>query len=418
MIRRDPRERPAISLLDAVARDEQQDRIIAARTVAVLRLALLPILFAGNQLFAHPLHGTQAFDAVLALALIYAIALVADSWRARGPLLPATFVLATDLLFVAALTYESGAAFGQLRAAFLALPIAAALLMTPLRTAVISAVAAAVFLLVAITHPTSAVKRLDVTLAEGLFVAWVGSATIAISLVLSRRRTRILELAAARGRLVAQAVDAEENARRRISDDLHDNAIQNVLTARQDLAEARAGDEHALERAEEALNLALEQLRSSVRELHPYLLDHLDLPLTMETIAQEYATRGGYRVDVEIDPRGAGEHDRLIVALTRELLQNVAKHARAASVKLRLDRTPHAVTLDVADDGRGFTAEEQLHAIREGHIGLASSRERVEACGGLFEIASAPGAGSRVRCTIPLSGTPAQQLAAEVPVAG
>jgi two-component system NarL family sensor kinase len=100
---------------------------------------------------------------------------------------------------------------------------------------------------VAVLHPaTHGTKRADITFAQGLYVLWVGAAAVLLSSLLSSRRQRIVDLAAARGRLVAQSLDAEEHARKRLSDELHDHAIQNVLTARQDLADAAAGDGDAL----------------------------------------------------------------------------------------------------------------------------------------------------------------------------
>ena len=239
------------------------------------------------------------------------------------------------------------------------------------------------------------------TLAQRLYVVWFGSAAVILSSLLSRRRQRILNLAAARGKLVAQAVDAEERTRKRLSDDLHDHAIQNVLTARQDVADARAGDRSALERAQTALRDALEQSPCAVRELHPYLLDHLDLPSALETIAEQYAARGGYHVQIAIEPSAVGLHDQLVVSLVRELLANVTKHAAASQAQVELSYREHVLTLHVADDGRGFTIEQQLAALRAGHIGLASIRERVGTSGGTCEVFSSPGAGARVLSKVP-----------------
>ena len=381
---------------------ERADHATAARALAALRLALLPIVFAGDRLVAHPTVGTRHFDLVFVIAVVYSAGMLAEVWRPAGPRIPAGVTLTCDLLLVGALTWESGGAFSQLRAAFLALPLGAALLLSPRRTAAVSLATGVVYLVVAVAHPaTSSTKRLDVALAQGLYVIWVGCAAVVLSMLLTRRRQRVIDLAAARGRLVAQALDAEERARKRLSDDLHDHAIQNVLTARQDLADAQAGDTSALERAEHALRLALGQLRSAVRELHPYLLDHLDLPSALATIADQHATRGGYSSQLDLDPAVAGIHDQLLVSLARELLANAAKHADATRVTVSLLRAEGDVILEVRDDGRGFTADQQLAALLDGHIGLASSRERVEAYGGTFEIVSRPGAGTTVRCVIP-----------------
>jgi len=378
------------------------DRVVAARALAVLRVLLLPIVFAGDRLVAHPTVGTEHFDVVFGVACVYSVLMLAQSWRAAGSRLPAALILAFDLVLVGALSWESGGAFSQLRAAFLALPLGAALLVSPRRTAAVSLATGVVYLVVAVVHPaTSGTKRLDVALVYGLYVAWVATAAIVLSALLSSRRQRILDLAAARGRLVVQAVDAEERARERLSEDLHDHAIQNVLTARQDVADARAGDAGALARADRALRLALEGLRSAVRELHPYLLDHLGLHGALEAIAEEHAARGGYQVAIDVDPAAAGVHDQLVVSLARELLTNAAKHAQAGLVSVKLERRDRAVILEISDDGQGFTKDQQMEALRAGHVGLASSRERVAANGGGFEIVSRPGAGTLVRCTIP-----------------
>ena len=167
------------------------------------------------------------------------------------------------------------------------------------------------------------------------------------------------------------------------------------------MADARAGDAGALDRAERTLQLALEQLRSVVRDLHPYLLDHLDLPSALATIGEQYATRGGYEVQIKVAPDAIGVHDQLVVSLTRELLANTTEHARASRATVELSRVDGSLVLVVSDDGRGFTTDQRLAALRAGHIGLASCRERVEMPGGSFEILSRPGAGARVRCTIP-----------------
>lgn len=387
-----------------VAKGEQEraEYRLALRALAVLRALLLPIVFAGDRLVAHPTVGTSQFDAVFRVGCVYAVLALIESWRRGGPRVPAGLFLLGDLLLVGALTFESGGAFSQLRAAFLGVPLAAGVMLSPRRTAMLVLATGAVYLIVAVTHPaTPGTNPLHVTLAQGLYVLWFGSAAILSSGLLAIRQQRTLALAEARRRLVAQAVEAEERARKRLSDDLHDHAIQNVLTAKQDIADARAGDHDAFGRAETALHLALSQLRSTVRELHPYLLDHLDLSSALETISEDAATRGGYEVQLTVDPAAIGPHDQLVVSLVRELLANVTKHASATHVIASIRRAMDSVSVEVCDDGCGFTAEHQLDALRAGHIGIASCRERVESTGGRFAIDSLPGAGTQIRCTIP-----------------
>jgi two-component system NarL family sensor kinase len=312
-----------------------------------------------------------------------------------------------DLLLISALAFCSGRGFPQIRSAFVVAPMAAAFRLSPRRTAAMSAVIVAVYILVALTHPTRQQPHVTAVLAHSMFVVWTGVAAVAMSALRVRRQRQILALSEARGRLVAQTIDTEERVRKRVSGVLHDHVIQGLLTARQELTEARAGDRRAVSRVEHALDEALGHLRNTIEDLDPYLLDHLDLPAAISAIAGREARRGGYRVEISTQPDAVGVHDALIAALSRELLGNAARHANASVVKLELTRADSDVVLQVADDGRGFTREQALTALRHGHIGLAASRERVEAIGGSFVIDSHPGAGTCIRCHLPAQREPA-----------
>lgn len=381
---------------------DHDDRAVATRALAALRLLLLPIVFIADRLVSHPTVGTRSFDVVLTVAAVYSVLMLLDAWRATGPRAPAGLLVGLDLAFVSALAFASGRAFADLRAAFFVLPLSAALLLTSKRAAAAVTIATATaYLTVAFTHPATTRQPFAVTVTQGLYIIWVGIAAVVLATLLSRRRHKILELSKARGRLVAQALEADERARKRVSEALHDHAIQDLLTARQDLAEARTGNVSALDRAELAVRQALEQLRSTVSDLHPYLLDHVDLQAALETIAAQHSGRGGYHAVIDTDPAALGTHNQLIASLARELLSNAAQHANASRETLHLARHDQSIILDVADDGCGFTAEQQTDALRSGHIGLAASRERVEASGGSLQITSHPGHGTRVRCVLP-----------------
>jgi two-component system NarL family sensor kinase len=372
----------------------------STRWLAILRLLLLPIVFAGDRLVAHPKVGTTDFNLIFLLACVYALLALADSRRSRMRL-PLWMLASLDLLFVCALTFESGGAFSQLLWAFLFLPLGAAILLDPRRTAAVSAVTAIAYLVVALTHPATHSQQLGLVLVQGLYIAWVDVAAVVLSSLLARRWAGITALASERGSLVAQALAAEDRARQRLADDLHDAAIQNLLAARQDLAEARGGETAAIDRAESAIRVTLGQLRSTVRELHPYVLEQLGLQAALETLAEQHAQRGSYRIEMRIDPDVVGVCDQLIVSLARELLANVTRHADATHLTLELAGDAHTIELYVTDDGCGFEDRQLLSSLREGHIGLASCRERVQAMGGRFEILSALGSGTTVHCTIP-----------------
>ena len=368
--------------------------------LAVLRLLLLPIVFAGDRLVAHPTVGTTNFNLIFLVACVYAILALAGS-RQPTTRLPLWIVGSLDLFFVCALTYESGGAFSQLHWAFVFLPLGAAILLDPRRALATAGVTTSAYLVVALTHPATHSQELDLVLVQGLYIAWVGLAAVVLSSLLARRRTRILTLAAARGSLVAQALAAEDRAHKRLADDLHDAAIQNLLAARQDLAEARKGERAAIDRAEIAVRLTLDQLRTTVRELHPYVLDQLGLQAALEMVAEQHARRGGYRVEMKIDPNAVDVCDQLIISLARELLANASQHADATHVTLELTCQARTIELTVTDDGRGVDVRQLAESLRQGHIGLASCGERVRAIHGGFEVRSSDGRGTTVQCVIP-----------------
>jgi two-component system NarL family sensor kinase len=374
--------------------------LLARRAVALLRLLLLAAIAVGNDLIAHPYVGTLAFNLVIALSAVYALAALLDSWKG-GRSSPRRRQMLLDLLLISVLAYCSGRGFPAVRSAFVLMPVIAAIRLNPRQTAGIGAIAASLYMLVALTHPTRVGQAPASVAAHALFVVWAGASAVLLATLRGRRERQILALSQARGRLVAQALEAEEHVRRRISSALHDNAVQDLLSARQDLDEAEAGDHEGLTRVRHALDLALCQLRGTIEELDPYMLEHLDLPSALEAIAQRAARHSGQRIAVEVAPGAGAEHAELIASLARELLTNAARHAAASRISLSLRHKADATALEVSDDGRGFDDEQALAALRAGHIGLASSRERVQAIGGRFELRSAPGAGTRIRCLLP-----------------
>jgi len=217
-----------------------------------------------------------------------------------------------------------------------------------------------------------------------------------------QRGQRISDLSASRHRLVVEALDAEERERRRLSERLHDEAIQALVTAKQELADADLGDPGGVPRARAALESVLDELRGAVFDLHPRVLQHGGIGPAVRAVAEQQGRIGGFRVNVSLDPQAAGLSDRLVFAVTRELLTNVAKHADARLAEVRISREGPTVVIAVSDDGRGFEARSCFTAVRQGHIGLASIAERVEALGGHFDLRTSPSVGVYVRAVLPL----------------
>ena len=211
----------------------------------------------------------------------------------------------------------------------------------------------------------------------------------------------ISKLAEARGELVAQLLAAEERTRRRIAQVLHDDALQNLLAAHQDLIEAAPG-RAGVARAHKTLEGTIKGLRDAVAALHPITLQEGDLETALNAIARQHAGRGGFRYTVRVERDAVDLEDELVLSLARELLTNVSRHAEASRCSVTVTREGRRIALEVADDGKGMEPERQQVALREGHVGLASALQRVRAMGGEADLSTAPGSGTVVRARIPI----------------
>ena len=193
----------------------------------------------------------------------------------------------------------------------------------------------------------------------------------------------------ARGRLVALALDAEDRARRSISEALHDGPLQDLLALGHEVSRLRPaaeGDEAHLGRVRDGLARAVSQVREVMLDLHPVQLQVGGLESALRAICAQQASTAGYTCEVTIHPAASGRRDELVMSLARELLRNAGKHARASLVEVSVALDEGAVRLDVVDDGVGLAEDRLPEALGSGHIGLASSRERAEAIGGSFRV--------------------------------
>jgi two-component system NarL family sensor kinase len=376
-----------------------------ARALAVIRLAAVPVILVGERLVEHPELSGDPFDWVLVATALYAAAAFVASFTRRGRSVPGVVYALLDLGFICALAYTSGGPFSQVRYAFFILPVGAAFLLRPRLTALASLAVVAAYVGVSLPHPaTNHGEDFEFILTQALYVGWIGLAAVVLSWLLTKRAEQIDQLAADRGRLVAEALDAEDRERRRLAEALHDEAIQNLLATRQELREAERGDDAGLERARVGVDRTVEQLRGAVSELHPYLLERAGLSAALEAVADEQSRRGRFHARVRVAPDVPGEHAQLVLSVVRELLVNAAKHASADEVTVAVAPASGELVLEVADDGLGIDPSRLGAAPADGHIGLASCAQRVEAVGGQFHAAPRPEGGTRVRATIPLDG--------------
>ena len=207
------------------------------------------------------------------------------------------------------------------------------------------------------------------------------------------------ELEACR-RLFSQSVESEDAARRRIAQLIHDDALQSLLAAHQELLEAAPG-RVGVTRAHEVVGGAIERLREALLSLHPVTLEEGGFEHALGAVARQAERQGGFEVELALQPRAIGIHDELLLAVARELLANAAKHSGAQRVALALRRNRDRLELEVTDDGRGIPPGRREEALAEGHVGLAAATQRVRAAGGTLDIAGSD-AGTTARVSVPV----------------
>ena len=212
------------------------------------------------------------------------------------------------------------------------------------------------------------------------------------------RAHEVMALTNERATLLEQALTAEVAERRWIAAHVHDETLQTLAVARQDLDDLAAGDPAALQAAREHLDAAVDELRRTLVHVHPSSVAGNGLGPALEIYAAQILRRRGATWDVDVDPHAVGEHEALLYSLARELLGNAAKHARASHVRLEVATVGDRVRLTVADDGIGIAAAAmQL----PGHFGLLTARHRVAAAGGELTVESVPGKGATIAVALP-----------------
>jgi signal transduction histidine kinase len=246
--------------------------------------------------------------------------------------------------------------------------------------------------------------------------------TIALGLVLAIFSTRkILELEDTSDRhykeisharvelkqLSARLLEAQEEERRLISRELHDEvgqALTGVLVEMANLSNLmRNKEEPALSKKADEIKRLLEESISVVRNmallLRPSMLDDLGLVPALQWQAREASKRSGIWVKVaaeEVSDELTEDHKTCIYRIVQEALHNIVKHANARNVTITVTQEPERLLLSIQDDGRGFNPPQ------ERGMGLIGMEERVSALGGRLVVESALGEGTMLRVALPL----------------
>jgi two-component system NarL family sensor kinase len=221
----------------------------------------------------------------------------------------------------------------------------------------------------------------------------------------ARLASRVQNLQRSRARLVRQAAAASDLERRRIARDLHDDVIQGLaglgyeLESLSERADPAQRDD--LVRAGRVLRSNVAGLRGMLTEIYPTDLDGLGLPAAVEGLAERLRDRGiEVRTDVADDLPLGRSTATLAYRVVREALGNALKYADPRVVTVQATVHDAQLAVEVADDGSGFDPGVPP---RRGHIGLQLIRDSVHELGGTVRVDSAPGAGTRLTATIPLT---------------
>lgn len=231
----------------------------------------------------------------------------------------------------------------------------------------------------------------------------------------AERQLRFLNLVAAQlawvadhARLLIHAQQkVVEEERQRLARELHDTVSQVLygiaLGARTAQELSSGGDSERLTQPiEYVLQLAqagLSEMRALISALRSDALENEGLTALLSKEVEAVRARHGLTAESswEGEPAASQESKQVAYRIAREALQNVARHARAKQLWLRLYTDDRALVLEVIDDGVGFDPNESF----PGHLGLRSMRERARQVGGSIDVESAPGEGTRIRASIP-----------------
>ncbi|MCG3147035.1 MAG: hypothetical protein PCFJNLEI_00471 [Verrucomicrobiae bacterium] len=210
--------------------------------------------------------------------------------------------------------------------------------------------------------------------------------------------------------LTRRVLTAQEDERRRLARELHDEAGQALtvlklwlVTLSEELPGTSAAQRQRLAEAAQLTDDTMDHLRHLAQDLRPPALETLPLAACLSGYCREFSQRTGLRVDYHGSevPVLPDEVNVCLYRVVQEALTNVAKHARARRSWVELWHRNGMVSLAVFDDGRGFAAP----ADKATSLGLLGMQERLELLGGRLEITSRPGAGTQLIVYIPVENT-------------
>jgi len=215
--------------------------------------------------------------------------------------------------------------------------------------------------------------------------------------------------------LSRQILSAQEEERRRISRELHDEVAQVLTGINLHLAtlkkEATANTKdikrkitHTQRLVEKSVNI----VHRFAGQLRPPALDDLGLIPALHSFMKDFTKQTGLAIRFTSFARGRTKlldsaKRTVLYRVAQEALANVARHAQASLVEVSVQKLRHAIRMEVKDNGKSFEVQGALSARRNKGLGLLGMRERVEMVGGSFAVESLPGKGTTIRAEIPFA---------------
>lgn len=236
----------------------------------------------------------------------------------------------------------------------------------------------------------------------------VSQANERLELQVAERTARLTDL-------LAKVISAQEEERRRLARELHDETAQTIGAlaialdrARHDLADAPAEARGQLLVADEIVHRLLEETRRLILDLRPMALEDLGLVPAIRWYAETHLEERGVATTIEPGPtppaRLAPHLEVALFRIAQEAINNIARHAEARRADIRFSVSDPIVRLEVSDDGKGFDVDRALASPGES-VGLMGLQERTRLLSGHIEIRSEVGKGTRLTVEVPVAAS-------------
>jgi signal transduction histidine kinase len=211
--------------------------------------------------------------------------------------------------------------------------------------------------------------------------------------------------------LTRQIISAQEEERKEISRELHDEVVQTLVGINVELSALTKGTSDGLHnlkakiaRTQRLVENSVNAVHRFARELRPAVLDDLGLIPALHAYSKSLAARKKIKIHLTafagVEALG-GVKRTVLFRVAQEALTNVTRHAHATEINLDIIQIAGAVRMEISDNGQSFSVEKILQARNPKRLGLVGMKERIEMVGGSLAIKSVPGTGTTVRAEIP-----------------